>query len=126
MQTQSRRGFIGTCAAGLVALGVDPAKVLASEQLGVADFQAMVGSRFYLAGSSVGGKVKLVACNEISSAGGVSQFDVKFRGFRSTSLADGQYSVTNWSGHPNFEVFIKRVGVDSRGREIYLANFAQM
>ena len=126
MQTQSRRGFIGTCTAGLVALAVDPAKVLASEALGIADFQGMVGSRFYLAGSSVGGKVNLVACSEISSANGVSQFDIQFRGSRNTSLTDGHYSVTNWNGHPNFDVFIKRVGVDSRGREIYLANFALM
>ena len=126
MQTQSRRGFIGSCAAGFVALGFGSTKVVASEQLGMGDFQAMVGSRFYLAGSSVGGKVKLVACDEISSASGMSQFDVRFRGFRNTRLPDGNYAATNWSGHPNFDVFIKLVDVDSRGREIYLANFAQM
>ena len=128
MQMQSRRGFIGSCAAALAALGFGPSRAFGSEALGMADFSAMVKGRFYFANSAgtAYGRAKLLNLDEVSTDGGVTQFNLRFRGNRGVSLPEGMYAVTNWSGYPNFDVHVQMVGVDRRGRELYLASFAQL
>jgi len=128
MQIQSRRGFIGSVAAGIASLSLDPSKVFAAETLGLTEFTEMVKTRFYFANSdgTAYGRVKLLSVEDTSLDAGVSQFNLHFRGNRNVTLSEGLYSVTNWSGLPNFDVHIQMVGTDSRGRELYLANFAQL
>jgi hypothetical protein len=41
-------------------------------------------------------------------------------------MAEGLYSVTNWKGHPNFDVHVVPTTADSRGRMRYLATFVQL
>lgn len=125
---QSRRGFIGTCAAALAAIGFGSTRALAAEELGIADFAAMIKGRFYFANSSgtAYGKVRLLKVVDRSLEAGISQFDLRFRGNRGVSLPEGMYTVSNWSGYPNFDVHIKLTGADRRGRELYSANFAQL
>ena len=128
MQNHSRRGFIRVVAGALAAIGIGPTKAFAADTLSSAEFQAMVRSRFYFSNSDATsqGKVKLLSVEEISTDGGVTQFNLHFRGNRGVSLTEDLYSTTNWSGHPYFDVYVRQVGVDSRGRELYVANFAQL
>ena len=87
----------------------------------------MVGSRFYLAGynGTDGGVVKLIGIDELDAAPELDQFHLRFRGRRRARLAEGLYAVTNWSGYPNFDLHVQPTGVDRRGRELYIASFAQ-
>ena len=128
MQLQSRRGFIGTVAAGLTAMGLAPRATFADETLGYGEFLSLKKARFYFASAdgSVGGKVQLIKVEEKSTADSISQFALTFRGVRGVSLPEGTYTATNWDGLPNFDVHIVPVGVDSRDRELFLATFAQL
>ena len=128
MQTRSRRGFLGACAAGLAALGLAPVRARAADPVGSEGFSAMVGDRFYLANHSSPdqGRVKMIALEEVDVAPELDQFHVRFRGRRGARLPEGMYAVTNWDGHPYFDVHVLPTGVDSRNRELYLASFAQL
>ena len=118
----------GSVAASIASLTLGPSKVFASETLSLAEFSEMVQTKFYFANAdgTAYGRVKLLSVEDTSLAAGVSQFDLHFRGNRNVVLPEGLYNVTNWSGLPNFDVHIQMVGTDSRGRELYLANFAQL
>ena len=134
MHLRSRRGFIGSTAAALAALGLAPASALGSETLGYAnsetlgyaDFSEMVKSKFYLATNdgSAYGNAKLLKVTDMSIEHGVSQFTLRLRGNRTVRLPEGMYYATNWDGHPNFDVYIMSVGDDRRGRALYDASFA--
>jgi hypothetical protein len=128
MPVRSRREFMGACAAGLAALGLQSEKTIAADLIGSQAFAEMVGDRFYLAGfnGTDGGKVKLIAVEGIGIAPELDQFHLRLRGGRRAQLPEGTYSATNWSGHPNFDVHVQPTGVDRRGRELYIASFAQL
>jgi len=128
MLMHSRRRFMGTCAAGLTALGLLPVRAGAAEEIGSEAFAAMVGDRFYLANYTGlgGGTVKLMSVDEISVAPELDQFQLHLRGRRGRRLSEGLYTVTNWVGNPNFDLHVLPTGVDRRNRELYLACFAQI
>ncbi len=128
MQMQSRRGFIGTVAMALAALGFGPVRAFGAETLGLEDFAAMVRTRFHLANAdgTAHSRVRLLSVEDTSIESGVSQFNLHFRGNRTVELPEGMYYATNWSGLPNFDVHIQMVGTDSKGRALYRASFAQL
>ena len=41
-------------------------------------------------------------------------------------LSEGLYAVSNWDGHPDFDLHVRPTGVDSRDRELYMASFARI
>ena len=61
-----------------------------------------------------------------SPGGRIAGGSVRFRGRRVPAMAEGLYSVTNWKGHPNFEIHVVPTTADRRGRMRYLATFAQL
>ena len=119
---------MGACAAVLASVGWLPLRASAADLLGSQAYAAMVGDRFYLAGynGTDGGTVKLLAIEEIGVAPELDQFHLRLRGRRRARLAEGLYAVTNWNGHPNFDLHVQPTGVDRRGRELYIASFAQL
>ena len=119
---------MGACAAALAALGLRPKTSLAQEVLGSQAFDAMVGDRFYLANqtNSEQGIAKLTACKATGSAPELDQFYLLLRGRRGVRLSEGLYAVTNWDGHPNFDLHVQPTHIDRRKRERYIASFAQL
>ncbi len=128
MLVRSRRRFIGACAAGLATLWLPPLKLSAATVIVSRAFAEMVGDRFHLANYTGfdQGIVKLISVEQIGVAPELDQFHLRFRGRRRARLAEGLYGVTNWVGHPNFDLHVRPTGVDRRGREYYIASFAQI
>ncbi|MCZ6619093.1 MAG: twin-arginine translocation signal domain-containing protein [Gammaproteobacteria bacterium] len=129
MLVRSRRRFMGACAAGLAALGLTPVRVSAADPIGSRAFAAMVGDYFYLASYSnrEQGKVKLFSVEEIGVARELDQFHLRFkRSRRGARLSEGLFAVTNWGGHPYFDIHLQPFGVDRNNREMYIASFAQI
>lgn len=128
----SRRGFLRTCiraATGLATLAFAPGAVLAAgEGVTGAQLEDWVGGRFYFANTTGldEGVVKLIKVERLDDSDGVQRYFVRFRGRRVPAMAEGLYSVTNWQGHPNFEVHVLPTTADKRGRMRYLATFAQI
>ncbi len=119
---------MGACATGLAALGLLPLRTSAAEPLECRAYAAMVGDRFYLANHSSPdrGKVRLISVEEIGVAPELDQFHLRFRGRRGGRLSEGFYAVTNWNGHPYFDLHVLPTGVDRRDREFYIASFARI
>ena len=128
MLVRSRRQFMGACAAALAALGIRPKNSLAQEVLGSQADDAMVGDSFYLARPTPTdpGTVPLPACNTVGSATELDQFCLLLRGKRGVRHSEGISAVTNWDGHPNFNLHVQPTHIDKRNRERYIANFAQL
>ncbi|MCZ6640290.1 MAG: hypothetical protein O7F71_01830 [Gammaproteobacteria bacterium] len=119
---------MGACAAGLAALWLPPIRAGAAASIGSQAFAAMVGDRFHLANYSGTdqGIAKLISVEQIGVAAELDQFHLRFRGRRGVRLSEGLYAVTNWNGHPNFDLHVLPTGVDRRDRELYIASFAQI
>ena len=87
-----------------------------------------VGDRFYFANTDGldEGVVKLIKVERLDDSDGIQRYFVRFRGRRVPAMAEGLYSVTNWKGHPNFDIHVVPTTVDRRGRMRYLATFVQL
>ncbi len=126
MLVGSRRRFMGACAAVVAALGFPSVRAFAADPIGSEAFATMVKDRFHLA-SYTGtdeGIVKLISCDDIDVAPELDQFYLHMRGRRHKRLSEGRYFVSNWNGHPNFDLHVQPTTVDSRDREHYVASFA--
>ena len=126
MLVSSRRRFMSACAAVLAAAGFPSMKAFAADEIGSEAFATMVKDRFHLASydGADEGIVKLISCKETGDAPELDQFYLHLRGRRNRRLAEGRYFVSNWSGHPNFDLHVQPTDVDSRNREHYVASFA--
>jgi hypothetical protein len=114
---------------GLATLALAPGAVFAAGEAVSGDQLAgWVGDRFYFANTDGldEGVVKLIKVEQLDSSDGIQRYFVRFRGRRVPAMAEGLYSVTNWKGHPNFDVHVVPTTADRRGRMRYLATFVQL
>jgi Domain of unknown function (DUF6916) len=125
---RSRREFIGSVAVTAGALSLAPGWALAEDTLALADYTEMLKTTFFLANAdgTASGKAKLVRIFSSPTNNGLSQFSLKFRGNAGVSLPEGMYLADNWAGLPQFDIHIIPVGVNAKGRELYMAHFAHL
>jgi hypothetical protein len=120
-QGLDRRAFLKSGAAAIVMAGVAPwligsSSTAASSPFTKAQFQALVGQWFHVAGPSWQA-VQLVAVQDGPVSPRADQFDVIFRGAANAPVSEGLHTVAPPTG-ASFDLFLQPTGVDRAGTNV--------